>query len=322
MHGMATVFGRACRPIAKKPINWLMSQPLVTIITPTYNRAKLIVKTVESILRQDYPNIEYIVLDDGSRDNTQEVLEPFKDRLQYIYHDNMGETATVNKGFSLARGDIVCVINSDDPFYVDDAISTAVRYLNGNPDALMAYADWVSIDENDKVLHKESLPQYTLKNMIESARVSVGPGMFIRKSTIEKIGPRNSDLRYVGDLDYSFKMASEGDIVHIPHFLATHRVHSESLSSSAKGNDMAREVIGLGESYIDHPSLPEMIRKKRGKLMAKWYFITIYFVGSNFLAGMGYYLKALNSSAFETIKMSILFVLRKLFKSFFLKYRT
>lgn len=291
-----------------------MSDPLVTIITPTYNRETLIVKTVESILRQDYPNIEYIVIDDGSQDNTREVLKPFRDRLEYIYHDNMGETATVNKGFSLARGEIICVINSDDPFYTDNAVSIAVQCLNENPNAQMAYPDWVSIDENDKVLHREILPQYTLENMIESAKVCIGPGMFIRRSTLEKIGPRNKSLRYVGDLDYSFRMACEGEIVHIPHFLATHRVHSESLSSSAKGAEMAREVIGLCERYIDHPSLPKRIKDKRSRLMAKWYFITIYFVGADFSEAFRYYLKALKSSVYETFKMSTLLILRKLFK--------
>lgn len=289
---------------------------LVTIITPTYNRADMLTETVVSVLEQDYPFIEYIILDDGSKDNTEQIVERFKDRVTYLYHDNIGETATVNKGLSRAKGEIVCVVNSDDPFFTKDAVSVAVQCLVDNPDALMAYPDWVSIDEKGTVIHEETLPQYTLENMIESAHVSVGPGIFIRKSCIEKIGLRNPDVRYVGDLDYSFRIAAAGRIVHIPRFLATHRVHAGAQSSFAKGRCMAAEVASLGERFIDHPSLPEYIRKKRNRLMAKWYFISIYFAGSDIHAVFYYLGKAASYSLLTTIRMSLLSSFRLILKPF------
>ena len=86
--------------------------PLVTIITPAYNRADLIEETIHSVLEQKYPNLEYIIIDDGSKDNTLKVIKKYKDKVKIVSQKNMGETRTVNKGFSLAHGDIIAVINS------------------------------------------------------------------------------------------------------------------------------------------------------------------------------------------------------------------
>jgi glycosyltransferase involved in cell wall biosynthesis len=88
---------------------------LVTIITPAYNRANYLDETIQSILNQDYPNLEYIVLDDGSKDNTVEVLKKYRGRIIWETHPNIGETRTVNKGLSMAHGDIIGIVNSDDP---------------------------------------------------------------------------------------------------------------------------------------------------------------------------------------------------------------
>src|SRR6476620_5979365 len=79
--------------------------PLVTFITPTYNAAHFLPETIDSILVQTYPNIEYIVLDDGSTDNTVEILKSYGDRIMWESHPNMGETRTINKGYSMAKGD-------------------------------------------------------------------------------------------------------------------------------------------------------------------------------------------------------------------------
>ena len=89
--------------------------PLVSIITPAYNRQSLIEETILSVIGQDYPNLEYLVLDDGSSDDTLSVIKKYAKHLRYDAHPNMGETRTVNKGFTMARGEILAVVNSDDP---------------------------------------------------------------------------------------------------------------------------------------------------------------------------------------------------------------
>jgi glycosyltransferase involved in cell wall biosynthesis len=296
-----------------------MSLPLVTIITPTYNRADLLIETIESVLGQDYENIEYIVLDDGSTDCTKDVIKPYLDRLQYSYHDNIGETATVNKGFLLSSGEIVCVINSDDPLYTKNAISIAVKHLNNAPDALMAYSDWVSIDADGRETHKQILPQYNIENMVESANVAIGPGMFIRKSTIERVGPRTASVRYVGDLDYSFRIASVGHILHIPQFLATHRLHQSSASSSAKGKDMADEVAMLGETYIHHFAFGNRSKWAQNRIMSRWYLAAMHYTGNDIKTALSYFCKAMKSSALMTIITSLQLLLGALLSCIFKK---
>lgn len=282
-----------------------MTLPLVTIITPTYNRANFLPETIESVLGQYYPNIEYIVLDDGSTDDTENVIRPYLNRLKYIRHENMGETMTVNKGFSLANGDIICVINSDDPLYVKTAVSTAMELLSNAPDALMAYSDWISIDQNGSELHRQRLPQYNIQNMVESANVAIGPGMFIRKSTIDRIGPRNPEIRYVGDLDYSFRIASIGHILHIPQYLATHRIHPGAASSNAKGKAMAAEVAKLGETYIHHFSFANRSRWARRKIMSRWYLAAMHYTGTDKKTALSYLSKAFKSSAIMAFVTSV-----------------
>ena len=123
----------------------------VTIITPTYNRADLLPETIESVLGQDYQHIEYIVFDDGSKDDTSRVLQRYAGKVRWERHPNMGETLTVNKGFELATGDVVCVVNSGDPL-LPGAVRSAVEALERNSDALAVYPDWAVIGPRGEFL--------------------------------------------------------------------------------------------------------------------------------------------------------------------------
>lgn len=128
----------------------------ITVITPTFNRANLISKTIESILSQTYKNFEYYILDDGSTDNTKEVVEPYlKDkRVKYLYHENSGEPATVNWGWNLAKGEYFTQINSDDLVH-KDLFKEMVEAMDKNKDKIVAYTDYNFIDENDNIILKQ-----------------------------------------------------------------------------------------------------------------------------------------------------------------------
>jgi glycosyltransferase involved in cell wall biosynthesis len=220
--------------------------PLVSIVTPAYNRADFLAETIESVLSQDYPHVEFLVLDDGSTDDTPAVLERYAGRLLAVRHPNMGETATVNRGLAMARGDILCVVNSDDPL-LPDAISTAVRYLADHPEVLAAYPDWVEIDPDSRVINTLRLPQYDLPGMLRDFNVAMGPGTFFRRTVLERIGFRKGTLRYTGDLDFWFRIARVGQLGHIEAVLATHRTHPGAASSAERGKRMAAEIPLLAE---------------------------------------------------------------------------
>lgn len=256
----------------------------VSIITPAYNQGQFLAETIESVLRQDYPEVEYLVIDDGSTDNTPDVVRPYRDRLRYVRHENIGESRTVNKGYRLSSGDLVGVVNADDPLFKDNAVSSIVRQLEKSENAVAAYSDWVSIDQDGNILEYMHQPDYNLENMLTTFNVTLGPGMFIKKNALEAVGWRNEALKYTGDLDLSFRLALEGELVHVPQVLATHRIHAMAASSSAQGKRMAFEVLRLATFCLDSSKLPQRIRNQRAAILSRAHYAASEFTGRDYWA--------------------------------------
>lgn len=242
----------------------LPQKPLVSIITPTFNRAQYLDETIESVLSQDYDEIEYIILDDGSSDNTAQLLEKYQGclRLTVLIHENMGETRTVNKGFSLSTGDIVCVVNSDDPL-LPGAISEAVRYMRCHPEVLAAYPDWIEIGPQGEELARRVLPYYDIESMLLKFNVAMGPGTFIRRQAFELIGYRDTALKYTGDLDFWFRLAQVAPLGHMAEFLATHRRHAGAATFAGRGEEMAEEICRLVRNAYASNALSDQVIRNR-----------------------------------------------------------
>ncbi len=257
--------------------------PLVTIITPAYNRASFLDETINSVLAQDYPYIEYIVFDDGSKDNTKEVMEKYLDRVHFESHPNIGETLTVNKGFALAHGEIICVINSDDPM-LSGAVWAGVQALQSNPEALAAYPDWDEIGPDSALIEHKCLPDYDIENMLVDFNVSVGPGVFIRRSSIERFGMRDPQFKYVGDLEFWFRLALHGKLIHIPKPLATHRIHPAAASTMDQGARMADELVKMVHKVYSLDGVPSAIRRIRRQVLSNSHYIATYYCGTDRLA--------------------------------------
>lgn len=237
--------------------------PLVTVITPAYNRASYLDETIQSVLGQDYPGLEYIVLDDGSTDNTPEVLRRYDGRIAWETHPNMGETRTVNKGFGLARGEIVVVVNSDDPL-LPGAVRAAAEFMQAHPDVLVAYPDWNFIGPKSEVTEHIRVREYDYLFMVGHHFCTPGPGAFIRRRAIELAGGRDPSFRYVADFEFWLRVAMHGPFARIPQTLATFRVHPQSASVSDRGAQMAEEHIRLVDHVYSAPGLPpEALRVKR-----------------------------------------------------------
>lgn len=254
-------------------------QPLVTVITPAYNRANLIAETIESILAQDYPNFEYIVLDDGSTDATLEVIKYYDGLLHWDSHSNMGEALTVNKGFSMARGDIVGVVNSDDPL-LSGAISRAVETLLHQPNAVVAYPDWQLIDAHGNKLQVVKCRDYiSHADMIRGHYCLPGPGAFFWRKVIEATGGRDPAFRYVGDFDFWLRAGLVGDFVRIPEVMATFRTHSDSATVCCQSEDMAREHILVIERIIDNCKAQGDVEKIKAESLLNAYHAAACFCG-------------------------------------------
>jgi len=265
--------------------------PLVSIITPTYNRADYLDETIRSVLNQDYPDLEYIVLDDGSADDSLEIVKKYSDQIIWDTHPNMGETNTVNKGFGKAKGELVCVVNSDDPL-LPGAVRTAVDFMVQRPDILVAYPDWVIIDSNSKIIEYNQVSEYSYIKMLAEHRCIVGPGAFIRFTHPDFNYRRDPQFRYVADFDFWLRLGLYGEFARIPETLASFRVHPESATLSHTGKLMSEEHIRLVKKIFSLPNLPAEAKWFQRKAFGRAYYRAGLACGSHRSLARLYYLKS------------------------------
>jgi glycosyltransferase involved in cell wall biosynthesis len=228
-------------------------------------------------------------LDDGSTDNTREVLGKYTGRLAWETHPNMGETRTVNKGLSMAHGEILAVVNSDDPL-LPGAVTTAVAFMLLHPSILVAYPDWNYIGPDSKVTGHLQVPEYDYLFMVRRHHCSVGPGAFIRRQALELTGGRDPEFKYVADFEYWLRLGLYGKFARIPKTLATFRVHTDSASVSAKGKVMADEHIRLVKNYYSRDDLPPEVVKVRAQAFAWAYWVAGVTAGTEWWLATKYFI--------------------------------
>ncbi|MBL8100355.1 MAG: glycosyltransferase [Anaerolineales bacterium] len=207
--------------------------PLVSIVTPSFNQAEFLEKTIQSVLIQDYPYIEYIVIDGGSTDGSVDVIKKYQDKIKHwVSEPDKGQTEAINKGFAKATGDILAWINSDDT-YNPRAVGEAVLYLIENPNVGMVYADCNFIDEHDNVIGKFNAKQTNYKLLREGFVHIPQQTMFFRKKYWSELDP---SFYFAMDYDLWMRIAKQAEIKYLQGKVwANFRIHT---SSKTNVNDM------------------------------------------------------------------------------------
>lgn len=234
-----------------------VQHPRLTVITPTYNRADYLGETIDSVLSQSFRDFTFIIIDDGSQDETAAVIARFSDeRIKFFRHDNVGEVRTVNRGLRMVESEYFTVVNSDDPL-LPGSFAEMIQALDSHPDRLMAYPDWIVTGPAGEELSTVRLPPYDARTLITLNSISLGPGAVFRSTALDSVGLRNPLLRYSADLDYIHRLSLLNEPLHVAQVLATHRTHPSSGIVASKGARMASEVALLRDTYGRHPANPQ-----------------------------------------------------------------
>jgi glycosyltransferase involved in cell wall biosynthesis len=208
--------------------------PLVSIITPSFNQAQFLERTIQSVLDQDYPYIEYIIVDGGSTDGSLQIIQKHQGKLAWwVSEQDKGQTDAINKGFNRARGDILAWLNSDDT-YQPGAIGQAVKYLIDQPEVAMVYAECNFIDEQDRVIGKFKSAQTDLRRLREGYVHIPQQTMFFRAKYWRELGPLDPSFYFAMDYDLWTRIAAHAPIKYLPgRIWANFRIHTTSKTNVA-----------------------------------------------------------------------------------------
>jgi glycosyltransferase involved in cell wall biosynthesis len=224
--------------------------PLVSIVTPSFNQARYIESTIQSVLSQDYPRIEYLIVDGGSTDGTVEIIKKYTlesgsslPELQkqasgihkiswWVSEQDQGQTEAINKGFGRAQGEILAWLNSDDT-YEPGAVSAAVTYLLEHPQVGMVYGDCNFINEKGQVIGKFGSAQTDYRLLRQGYVHIPQQTMFFRAAWWKQVGPLDPSFYFAMDYDLWTRLAARTELKYVPQTWANFRLHTAGKTIAA-----------------------------------------------------------------------------------------
>ena len=248
--------------------------PLVSVIIPVYNGDRYIVQAVDSALSQTFTDLEIIVVDDGSSDRTQQVLQPYFDRIRYIYQENQGVAAARNIACQLAQGEFLAFLDADD-YFLPSKLEKQLACFDADPALDMVQTGWLMVDETGKDIFEMKPWQQAPKLDLESFIIfkCVRPSaMMLRRKWWEKLGGFNDNFPLAEDLDFALRLALKGcKAVWLEEILTCYRQHNSNIMSS--GLPLMKNTEILMKEFFNRPDLPDSIRQLKNQeryLCFKW----------------------------------------------------
>jgi glycosyltransferase involved in cell wall biosynthesis len=205
--------------------------PLLTIITPSFNQGHFIEETIKSILSQNYPNLEHLVMDGGSKDHTHDVVKKYPNII-WTSEKDRGQTHAVNKGVSRAKGSIIGWVNSDDTF-MPGTFDVVVKKFTEDPACGIVFGDYRAIDEKGATLYDVKSFCGSYEEMIRWWDYTYAvhqPTVFVKKEVFDRVGLLDESYHYAMDYEWWLRAAKYYPFQYIPQYLATYRMHKDAKS--------------------------------------------------------------------------------------------
>jgi glycosyltransferase involved in cell wall biosynthesis len=242
------------------------ANPLVSIITPSYNQVQFLEGTIRSVLGQDYAPIEYILIDGGSTDGSLEIIQRYSGHFSsWVSEIDQGQVDAINKGLRKANGEIVAWINSDD-LYMAGAVREAVKTLQQHPEVGMVYADGIMVDAEGKLLDRHTYRTYDVIDLL-CFEVLLQPTVFMRRDVLQAVGYLSDDYDLILDHELWVRFADHSPILHVPSFWAVERTH-ESAKTIAQASAFVHEAEKMIEKAEESHSLGTLITREHSLIYA------------------------------------------------------
>ncbi|TFH31627.1 MAG: glycosyltransferase [Anaerolineales bacterium] len=207
-----------------------LSQPTISIVTPSFNQGRYLERTICSVLDQGYPNLEYIIIDGGSTDGSQDIIRRYEERISYwVSEPDLGQTDAINKGFDRAKGEIFAWLNSDDT-YQPGALEQAVQFLGSNPAIGMVYGSAMYIDDNDQPIARYPARHTDYHGLRRGVNTISQQAMFFRSKLWCMVRPLDPNFYYAMDYDLWVRIASISPIRWHDRYWANFRLQEGSKS--------------------------------------------------------------------------------------------
>jgi glycosyltransferase involved in cell wall biosynthesis len=224
-------------------------QPLVTVITPCFNRVRFIADAIESVLSQDYPRIDHVVMDGASTDGTVDVLRRYDGQIRWYSEPDEGQSHCLNRLLRLVEGEIVGWMNSDD-FYYPGAVRRAVEILEADPTLDAVYGCCALVDVEGNRIGMHAAKPFSVKRLIWYDSGYVPPqAFFFRRRVIERVGDFDETLKYALDYDWLVRLGKTSRVLHVPELFGAFRRHEDATQGRILRREYRRETVRVSRRH-------------------------------------------------------------------------